>query len=125
MEKLAGVKDLNRWLEQPGFREWFLNSNYNRELLESAVETAIQEAITILELPSDGERGSPKPGDKLSAMKIILEYAGYAPVKKEKDEYKDAEIAKMDEENLDKMINKAMQDQEKIRKDLELVNGGK
>ena len=108
MEKLAGVKNLGRWMEQEGFREWFLNGEYNRELLESAVEMAIKEAMLILECPSDGEKGSPRPGDKLAAMKIILEYAGYAPKKESKAEYKDTEIAEMDEERLDKMIAKAM-----------------
>ncbi len=93
MEKLSGVKDLSTWMKQDGFREWFLNGEYNRDLLESAVELAVKEAIHILESPSDGERGSPKPSDKLAAMKVILEFAGYAPKKESKIEYKDAEIA--------------------------------
>jgi hypothetical protein len=80
-------------MKQEGFREWFMNAEYNRELLESAVELAVKEAIHILECPADGEKGSPKPSDKLAAMKVILEYAGYAPKKEAKVEYKDAEIA--------------------------------
>ena len=124
LEQLSGVKDLSKWLEQDGFKEWFLNPDYNKELLESAVETAIKEAMTILEMPSDGEKGSPKPSDKLAAMKIILEYAGYAPKKQAQVEYQDKEIANMDEERLDKMINKAFRQQEKIKKDLEIAIGG-
>lgn len=119
MEKLAGEKDLNRWMQEPGFRNWFLNNEYNKELLESAVELSIKEALNILEMPSDGEKGSPKPSDKLSAMKIILEYAGYAPKKQATVEYQDKEIAAMDEENLDRMINKALAQQKRIKEDLE------
>lgn len=124
MEKLSGVKDLSTWMKQEGFREWFLNADYNRELLESAVELAVKEAINILETPSDGERGSPKPSDKLAAMKVILEYAGYAPKKQAEVEYQDKEIAQMDEAKLDKMINKAFKAQEQVKKDLELAIGG-
>lgn len=123
LEQLSGVKDMGRWMQQDGFREWFLNPEYNRELLESAVELAIKEAMAILEAPADGEKGSPKHSDKLSAMKTILEYSGYAPKKESKVEYRDAEIAEMDEERLDKMINKAMRQQQKIKQDLEVAVG--
>ena len=123
LEKLSEVKDLSSWMEQDGFQEWFLNPDSNMELLESAVELAIKEAISILEQPSDGEKGSPKASDKLSAMKAIMDYAGYAQVKKAEVEYQDKEIGNMDEERLDKMISKAFKEQQKIKKDLELVIG--
>ena len=117
METLSGVKDLDRWMKIDGFREWFLNDEYNKELLESAVELSIKEAIAILEAPSDGEKGSPKSSDKLVAMKIVLEYAGYAPKKQATVEYKDKEISQMDEERLDKMIDKAYK-QQKVKLDI-------
>jgi hypothetical protein len=116
MEQLAGVKSLVHWMKEDGFKDWFLNANYNRELLESAVEVAIKEAVKILEAPSDGEKGSPKPSDKLAAMKILLEYAGYAPKGKDKAEYQDKDIANMDESNLDKMIQKALGNNKKLLK---------
>jgi hypothetical protein len=123
MEKLAGVKDLDSWFKNEGFKEWFLNGNLNKQLLESAVESAIREAMNILDAPSDGERGSPKPSDKLAAVKVILEYAGYAPIKKAEVLYQDAEIGEMDEAQIDKLISKGIKAQEKVKEDLEIAVG--
>ncbi len=114
MARHAGVKNMDPWLKQEGFYEWFVNGDFNRELLESAVEIAILEAMKILEAPSDGEKGSPKPGDKLSAMKIILEYSGYKPKDQAQPEYADKEIASMDEAKLDKMIESALEQSGKL-----------
>lgn len=108
LEQLSGVKCMDAWLKQDGFREWFINAEHNKDLLESAAELAIRNAILILEMPCDGEKGSPKPSDKLAAMKLILDYAGYSP-KKDKDQAsKENEIANMDEEALDKLIADAV-----------------
>lgn len=106
LERMAGVRSLDSWMKQEGFRAWFLNSESNRELLESGVETGLREVLRILEMPCDGEKGSPKPSDKLNAAKLFLEYAGYAPKKQATVEYKDKEIAEMDAETLDKEILK-------------------
>lgn len=117
--QMAGVADISKWMAQDGFREWFLNGDFNKELLESAVQTAIMEAISILEMPSDGEKGSPKPSDKIAAMKTILEYAGYAPQKKSEVVYQDKEIGDMSEEQLDKYLDKALKNRRKITSELQ------
>ena len=121
LERHAGVRDISKWLEKDGFQEWFFNKDHNRELLESAVEIAIRECINILEAPSDGEKGSPKPGDKLNAMKTVLEYAGYTPVKKTEVEYKDQQVASMNEEELDKFIDKSLNNRDTIARELHEV----
>lgn len=121
IQRLSGVVKMDAWFKQDGFEEWFFDNNYNKELLESAVELGIHEVINILEAPSDGERGSPKPSDKIAALKLVLEYAGYNAAKETKVEYQDKEIANMDEENLDKMISQSLKSQRKVTEDLEVA----
>lgn len=119
LEKLSGVKDLSVWVDSPGFMEWFLNPESNKELLESGVELAISRALDILDTPL----GDVKASDHLAAMKLILDYAGYTPKKQAVVEYKDKDIANMDEDNLDQIIKKGLAAQDKIKKDLELAVG--
>ena len=119
LEKLSGIKDLSPWVDSPGFMEWFLNPESNKELLESGVELAISRALDILDTPL----GDVKASDHLAAMKLILDYAGYTPKKQAVVEYKDKDIANMDEDNLDQIIKKGLAAQDKIKKDLELAVG--
>ena len=115
LSQLSGVRELRHWLDIEGFREWLVNDKHNKQLLESAVELAISEAIHILESPCGAEKSDPRPSDKLSALKLILDYAGYAPSKKPVVvEYQDKDIGEMDEEALNKLIDKSLKDQGKL-----------
>ncbi len=105
LSRLAGVKDVSLWCKNVEFLPWFLNKDYNRELLESGVQPAIERAIAIIKAPSDGEKGSPKPSDQLKATQMLLDYAGYGP---KHNKPKDDVDAPMTDEEAEKVINERM-----------------
>ena len=123
MERMAGVKDLDRWMAKEGFREWLLNDSLVEELMEADLELGMDRLREMLCAPMDGEKGNPKPGDITKAVELLLKYTGREPKKQVQAEYKDAEIAQMDEEQLDKMIHKALKGQKKITEDLQVAVG--
>lgn len=124
IEKYSGVRDCSAWVAQDGFLEWFLNKESGKDLLESGVEAAIQEVLLILDAPSDGEKGSPKPSDKINAAKLLLEYAGYAPTKKAEVDVKERKVQEMSEEELNKMLSKALAEREEITRELSALSRG-
>lgn len=110
LKELCGASAVEKWVKDSDFCEWFFNMNYSDQTLQGAVDLAIREAYYILEAPADGEKGSPKHSDKIAAMKLILEYAGYG--KKAKDDKKaEDELDNMTKEELDELIQKGLKTQ--------------
>lgn len=107
LRQLMGVKSVNHWMALDGFKEWLIDSSHNSQLLESAIETAIGEAIKLLEIPVTADKDSPRWADKISAIKLVLDYAGFSPKKAAKPD----DMADLSEENLDKLIAKQLRQQ--------------
>lgn len=103
---LAGDSDLKVQLANPGFRDWFMDEDANKSLLESGAETAIKKLIEIVSYGSAdmGNGKLVKAGEQLKAAEIILKMAGYEPIKHRKVEFSDKDINDMDERQLEEFI---------------------
>jgi hypothetical protein len=124
----AGVSHTTykRWKENnEHFYAWFINKDSNVQLLESGVHSALQAAINILEDEEVGQKGGPKYSDQIAAAKLVLEYAGYAPVKKTQNTTKAGGLEDLSEDELDSIIKQGLQQQETITRDLAVVGESK
>jgi len=119
--KYAGVSSIDHWVKQEGFRSWFLDKDANEHLIQSAADSAIRAAIAILEDPEVGQKGAPGYKDQLAAAKMLLEFAGYAPVKKKEVTNKEDPTRDMSAEDMDKAIAAYAAESEQMKRDLELV----
>lgn len=104
--QLAGNQQVREWFIDLEFRDWFLNKDATRQLLESAVEPTIKRLLSIIECTEVGPKGEVTAASQVNAAKLILEFAGYAPPKQRIVEYRDKEIASMDEAELVSYIQK-------------------
>jgi len=101
---LTGSRTVRAWMQDPNFRDWLANRDSNRELLESGAEAAISRLIEIIEAPEVGPSKEVRASDQISAAKTILEYSGYQPAKHKIVEYKDKDVAEMNEDELREYI---------------------
>ena len=104
-----GTKDITHWLEIDGFKLWLLNSSHVSQLIDGALEDVLKEAIAIATMQVTDERNSVKYGDKLKAIEFVARMSGYMP--KQAAKAADNEFADMDEDKLDKLINKSIKSQ--------------
>ena len=121
LAKYAGVSSIDHWINTEGFKDWFLDKDSNDHLIQSAADSAIRAAIAILEDPEVGQKGAPGYKDQLAAAKMLLEFAGYAPVKKKEVTNKEDPSANMSGEDMDKAIAAYAAESEQMKRDLELV----
>jgi len=121
LSKYAGINTIDHWVEQEGFKDWFLDKDSNDHLIQSAADSAIRAAIAILEDPEVGQKGKPGYKDQLAAAKMLLEFAGYAPVKKKEVTNKEDPTANMSAEDMDKAIAQYAAETEQMKQDLALV----
>lgn len=104
--ELAGDSDLKVQLANPKFKDWFMDQDSNKSLLESGAETAIQKLIEIVSYGAAdmGNGKLVKAGEQIKAAEIILKMAGYEPVKHKQIAYSDKDINEMDERQLEEFI---------------------
>lgn len=93
--RLSGDINIATYLQDPEFHDWFMNEKADEDLIKAGAEGAIRRLMAIIE----GHDEEVKPPVQVAASKILLEMAGYGAKQKEVV-YKDAEIAKMSEEEL-------------------------
>jgi len=118
LAKYAGVKSVDHWLKQEGFKEWFTNSDSEQELLQSATDSAIRAAIGILENTEVGEKGGPKYSDQLNAAKLVLTFAGMSPKSDEKEAARSGKQEEMSLEDIDKVLAQHAAEREEIQAEL-------
>lgn len=106
MAQAAGMPTLAGKLSEEGFKDWFLNNQHNKELMEVGAGYAIEKLIDILQDSDVGEKGAASVNNQVASAKILLEMAGYGPSKNKTVEYKDKEIGNMDEEELEDFLRK-------------------
>ena len=121
LAKYAGVPTIQKWKEIEGFHAWFIDKDSNTHLISSGATSAIQAALDIIEHEDIGTKGAPAYKDQLTAIKMILEFAGYAPVKKKEVTNKEDPSANMSGEDMDKAIAAYAAESEQMKRDLELV----
>lgn len=91
---------LAEWWHEAGFREWLSNSDEFRQKLEFVLGETLEE---IYKLILDPEASSQS---KVRAFEIMARLAGKEPPKVKEVKFKDSEVEKMDEQQLDEFIRK-------------------
>lgn len=82
---------LQKLWSQPGFKDWFLNRDENRERLEYLFTLALDTAEEILSNPDTN------PGARVNMVKVVGELANKFPNKWQQEKFTDDEINKMSE----------------------------
>ncbi len=102
--RLCGTVQYKMWaVNTDGFKDWFLNKNTTQQALAAGAEPAVKRLTIIVEAPTSREIPA---AAQVNAAKVLLEYAGFAPAKVKEITYKDKQIAKMDENQLEAFIEK-------------------
>lgn len=116
--RVSGYPDIVIQLQRPEFKEWFLDADTNRSLLEAGVSGAVETLTKIVCLDIDqitkGEI-SVKLGDVVRACEVMLRYAGYEPIRHKAVEVADREVAKMNEADLDRFIENKLKAAKKVK----------
>lgn len=87
------------WL-QPGFQDWFLNKDENRERLEYLFTLAMDAAEDMLTNPDI------QPSARVNAIKVVAELANKFPSRYQQERFTDDEINKMSELQLKAWLEK-------------------
>lgn len=98
--RLAGDANLVTALQNPQFHDWFLNEKAEEDLIKAGAESAIRALLDII----TGVDEDAKAAVKVQAAKILLDMAGYGAKNVKEVVYKDEQVAKMSEEELQKLI---------------------
>lgn len=85
---------------QPGFKDWFLNKDENRERLEYLFTLALDAAEDILVNPEI------QPGARVNMIKVLGELANKFPSRYQQEKFTDDEINKMSELQLKAWLEK-------------------
>jgi hypothetical protein len=101
---LTGSEASKTWMQNPEFCAWLANKSHSKELLESGAEAAIERLIEIVEERDVGPAASVNAGAQVNAAKLLLEYSGLRPPSHRVIEYKDKDVADMDEGELRQFI---------------------
>lgn len=100
--QLTREAKLQKWWGTPGFKAWFTNTDEFREYLE----TCKLDMLSLLkDLALDPEL---REGSRIQAAKIVLDVAIRTENQKKEAQYADAQIQKMNEEQLKRYIEKQM-----------------
>jgi len=86
---------ISKFLGQPGFREWFLNTDENREKLEYLFQISLSVAEEIL-LDTESNASA-----KVNMIKVLAELANKFPSKTQQERFVDDEINKMSASQLE------------------------
>ena len=105
VQTLTGNRSCQGWFDEEEFRDWFLNQDYTRQLLEAGSEVAVQRLLEILDETEVGPREAVTSGTQVAAAKLILEMANYAPAKRKEVVFKDKDIDGMDKDQLQDYVN--------------------
>ena len=91
---------LDKWWHEDGFRDWLTNSSEFKQKLEFVLGETLDEVLNII-------RDTDAPAQaKVRAFEIVARLAGKEPPKVKEVKFKDSEIDKMDETQLDEFIRK-------------------
>lgn len=97
---IAGTSSVARWFAEPGCEAWFRNRDAARHQIEAGVEVAVSRLIEILQERQVGPKEAVTSATQVSAAKLLLEYAGYAPPSRREVTFQDKTIQGMDEAQL-------------------------
>jgi hypothetical protein len=98
ISRAAGSDSVGGWMPDPEFAAWFLNKDYAKMSIGALTEVAVEKLEDILSDPDQ------KASHILAAAKMVFENTGFAPAKSTIVKYRDADIEKMSESELDKFI---------------------
>ncbi len=97
---IAACQSVVRWFDEPGFEAWFRNKDAARHQIEAGVEIAVSRLVEILQERQVGPKEAVTSATQVSAAKLLLEYAGYAPASRREVVFQDKTIQGMDEGQL-------------------------
>ena len=97
--EVTGSTSLRKYWSQPGFREWFLNRDEEREKLKYLFNKALDSAEKILDNPEAN------PNAKANIIKMLAEMNGFMG-KKQIEKFADDDINKMSEKQLKEFLTK-------------------
>lgn len=116
--RISGYSDIIIQLQRPEFKEWFMDQDTNKSLLEAGVSGAVETLTRIVCLDVDaitkGELAV-KIGDVVRACEVMLKYAGYEPIRHKSIEVVDREVAKMNEADLDQFIENKLKAAKRVK----------
>lgn len=92
---------IERWWPVPGFREWFLDASSFENRAEAYANNA-------LEIANEIACTAMKDGDRMSAVKFLVEVAGKIKKHQTEEKFLDESIQKAGLNELNKMIEKAL-----------------
>jgi hypothetical protein len=101
---LTGSVAVKSWMENPEFCSWLANKNHTKEMLDSGAEVAIERLIEIVQEREVGPSKAINAGAQVNAAKLLLEFSGLRPPSHRVVEYKDKDVADMDEAELRQYI---------------------
>jgi hypothetical protein len=105
--RVAGAVDIQMALKKTDFREWFMDTDVNRAMLEVGASIAIQRLIEIVEMSGSdliGKDAEARTSDQVRAADMLLRAAGYA-TSAGKDATTVKDVGGMNEAELDAFIN--------------------
>lgn len=97
--RLTGSTGIKDWWGKPGFKDWFLNKDEQKEKLHYLFDKSLASLEQILDNPDAN------PGAKINAIKMLAEMTGHLG-KKPEQKFADESIEQMSESQLLEFIKK-------------------
>lgn len=97
--KITGSTGIRGWWSKPGFKDWFLNQDEQKEKINFLFDKALLSLEQILDNPDAN------PNAKINGIKMLAEMTGYLG-KKPVEKFADDDINKMSESQLVAFIEK-------------------
>lgn len=106
IQTLTGNRSVQKWCEDPAFREWFDEGDIVNTELQMGAEDAVRALREVVNSEDVGPDGQFTGANYVSAAVKLLELAGYTPPTHKVVEYKDKDIAGKSDAELQDMITK-------------------
>ena len=108
VKRISGTDKVEAWFKDPEFKEWFLDQDSNKALIDAGCEAAIHKLMYIIDLEGPLEVG-PKmettSAAQVKACENMLRLGGFEPPKvAAKERFLDVDIENMDAAKLDTYI---------------------
>lgn len=103
MVALTGCEKIRDWAKrQPHVLTWLLDLDYTRHMAQAEAEASIRALIRIRDSEIDGKMVGAK--DVIKASELLLQVADRFPAKHKVIEWKDKDVGKMSEEEIERAI---------------------